>query len=512
MKRLLYSAIILLLASCSGEIIPEKPEIPDTPETGNTYTVTLTASMDPETRITINAENGIGQWDNNDEIALFTDNGKRLKGTISQYSPDKATFTFTVDQGDAISEGAVAYYPFSISVENDKNIVNLPSSYDNPDIQYRSVPMRAVLGSDGSLVFKHIASLIHVTLASATPSYPQDSRKPEWVVLETGQNVSGTFSVNSDFTLAQPGGNSPYVKSQYVAGKTYLFAIPSGTYSHGFSLSIKADDEAGGDNNGFVYYKKNKSGEFTATRAKMVKMPSFDVQCKEFYLTGTETGWSTTATDARMIQAGPNVFVGAMNSYAGLGGEKDKGLKILQKFNLVSGPWNYVIGQWENGKANYGDGMANFASGTVGVVKVTLTLKQDEWLYTCSTIEGAETHENLYMVGSFGGNTTDWNQGERIAFTQQEHASHNWKTQIVVSSTSLIKPDTDYAWKLNTGSWYVQWGRLNNDHGVINNGQLYSSLDWNNTPSCYDCTLNLSAGTYDVYFNDCCGQIMFIKK
>ena len=53
MKRLLYSAIILLLASCSGEIIPEIPENQDTPETGNTYTVTLTASMDPETRITI---------------------------------------------------------------------------------------------------------------------------------------------------------------------------------------------------------------------------------------------------------------------------------------------------------------------------------------------------------------------------------------------------------------------------------------------------------------------------
>ena len=511
MKRLLYSAIVLLLASCSGEIIPEIPENQDTPETGNTYTVTLTASMDPETRITINAENGIGQWDNNDEIALFTDNGKRLKGTISQYSPDKATFTFTVDQGDAISEGAVAYYPFSISVENDKNIVNLPSSYDNPDIQYRSVPMRAVLGSDGSLVFKHLASLIHVTLSSDTPSYPQDSRKPEWVVLETGQNVSGTFSVNSDFTLAQPGGNSPYVKSQYVAGKTYLFAIPSGTYSHGFSLSIKADDEAGGDNNGFVYYRKNRSSTFTAQRAHMVKMPSFDVQCKEFYLTGTETGWSTTATDARMIQAGPNTFVGALNSWAGQGGEKDKGLKILQKFNLVSGPWDYVIGQWNNEKANYGNGMTNFGSGVEGVVKITFTLKQNEWLYNCETITNVLTHDNLYMVVSSDGDA-GLAQGERILFEQQIPAYHNWKAHIDVSSTSLIKPDTEYAWKLNTGDWYVQWGRLSNDHGAITNNQLYSSLDWNNTTSCYGCTLNLSAGTYDIYFNDCCGQIMFIKK
>ena len=503
MKRLLYCAIVLLMASCSREVIPEKPEIPDTPETEKTYTVTLTATMDPETRISIDATSGIGQWEENDQIALFTKNGNRLTGTISQYTPTKATFSFTVDEGDAIEEGAVAYYPYSISVDGNKDLVNLPSSYDDPNEQYRSVPMRAEVGSDGTLVFKHLASLIHVTLSSDIPSYPEENKKPKWVVLETGQDVSGSFTANADYTLTPSAGNSTSVKSQYVAGQTYLFAIPSGSYSNGFSLSITSDD-------GFVYYRKNRSSTFTAQRAHMVKMPSFDVQCKEFYLTGTETGWSTTATDARMIQAGPKVFVGALNSYAGLGGEKDKGLKILQKFNLVSGPWNYVIGQWGNGKANYGDGMANFASGETGVFKITLTLKQDEWLFDCTPIGNATIHQNLYMVGSFGGNTTDWNQGERITFDQL--VPHNWKAEIVVSSSTLIHPETDYAWKLNIGNWDVQWGRLNNDHGVINNGQLYSSLDWNNTPSCYDCTLNLSAGTYDVYFNDCCGQIMFIKK
>jgi hypothetical protein len=502
MKRLLYSAIILLLASCSREIIPEIPENQDTPETGNTYTVTLTASMDPETRITINAENGIGQWDNNDEIALFTDNGKRLKGTISQNSSTKATFTFTVDEGDAIKEGAIAYYPFSISDESDPSVVNLPTSYDDPDIQYRSVPMRAVLSSDGSLVFKHLASLIHVTLSSAIPSYPDDSRKPKWVVLETNQNVSGSFTVNSDLTLTSPGGDSKYVRAQYVEGKTYLFPIPSGTYRNGFSLSIKADD-------GFVYYKKNKSSDFTATRAKMVKMPSFDVQCKEFYLTGTETGWSTTDTRARMIQAGPNVFVGAMNSWAGEGGEKDKGLKILQKFNLVDGSWNYVIGHWQDGKANYGDGMANFAAGATGVFKITLTLNQGVWNYACESVGEATIHNELFMVVSLGDNTTDLSHGEHIAFTRL--VPHNWKTQIVVSSSTIIHPDTDYAWRLYIGDWYVQWGRISDDRGFINNNQLYSSLDWDNE-HCHNCTLNLSAGTYDVYFNDCCGQIMFIKK
>ena len=504
MKRLLYPAIVLLLAACTQEIIPEIPEIQDTPEPEKTYTVTLTASRDPETRISIDASSGIGQWEQNDEIALFTKNGTRLTGTISQYSPTNATFSFTVADGDAIEEGCVAYYPFSISVADNKDAVNLPSSYSDPDVQYRSVPMRAVVGPNGTLVFKHLASLIHVKLSSDIPSYPEDSKSPKWVVLETGQHVSGSFTANSDFTLTPSGENTTSVKSEYAAGQTYLFAIPAGTYDNGFSLSITAED-------GFVYYKKKRSGSFLADRASMVKMPSFDVQCKEFYLTGTETGWSTTATYARMIQAGPNTFVGALNSWEGLGGSKDKGLKILQKFNLVSGPWDYVIGHWSNGKANYGDGMANFASDAVGVVKITLTLNQNEWLYNCETITNVSIHQNLYLVVSSNGNE-GLAQGERIAFTQQEPAFHNWIAHIDVSSTSIIKPETEYTWKLHTGDWYVQWGRLNNDHGAITNDQLYSSLDWNNTSSCYGCTLYLSAGSYDVYFNDCCGQIMFIKK
>ena len=227
-------------------------------------------------------------------------------------------------------------------------------------------------------------------------------------------------------------------------------------------------------------------------------MPAFDPQCKEFYLTSTETDWSDNVTTARMIQTGPNSFLGALYSHRGPLGDRDLGLRILQKYNLGTDWYNVIGGRNDNDMASYGGSVGNIY-GDVGVWKVSITLYEDNWRYTTERVNNEYHHDHMYLVGSFD----NWS-AEGISLTQK--VGHNWYAQVEVAEGAMIEPGVDYTWKINNGSWAVQW----ND-GVINADKLYSYVDFKNVEG-HDSTLKLPAGTYDVYFNDAIGWIMFEKK
>ena len=83
---------------------------------------------------------------------------------------------------------------------------------------------------------------------------------------------------------------------------------------------------------------------------------------------------------------------------------------------------------------------------------------------------------------------------------------------MTIGGSSGIPADTEYGWiitdcgEIHDGKWFVQWNK-----GNITNNKLYSSVDFNNANT-DNGSLTLSAGTYDVYFNDAIGWIMFEKK
>ena len=234
----------------------------------------------------------------------------------------------------------------------------------------------------------------------------------------------------------------------------------------------------------------------------MLKMPAFDPQCKEFYLTSTETDWSDNVTSARMIQTGTNSFLGALYSHQGPNGDRDLGLRILQRYNLGTHMQNTIAAKnstFTNGKfsgdASFGKDTGNFdgSQNGPGVYKVSLTLNQNSWTYTSEWVNNEYHHDQLYLVGDF----TNWEQG-RIAMDQP--VGHNWTTTVTFDS------DVNAGWKIYNGSWDVQWndGHIDVDH-------LYSSVSFDNSHD-PDGTLNLPAGTYKVFFNDAIGWIMFEKK
>lgn len=506
MKRIVYFATALLLAACSREIIPETSEIVETPES-KTYTVSLQATLDPETRLSFDTSTGNGTWDSGDQVALFTQGGNMVTGNVTDIDGSSATFTFTIQEGDKIVDGATVYYPASIAVADNPNQIVLPESFDDLEVMKKTIPMKATV-SGKSMAFQHLASMVYVAPFTTTPSHPSD-RSPENVLFSVGEGnspITGTFTVG-DGTLTPAGNNGTTITAPWAVNKSYYFVLPAATYADGFSLSITSGVHNEQDNVRFTFYKKTRSSEYTAERASMLRMPTFDTECKEFYLTSTETDWSDNVTSARMIKTGTNSFLGALYSHQGPNGDRDLGLRILQGYNLGTHMQNTIAAKNSTfttgkvyGDASFGKDTGNFdgSQNGAGVYQVSITLGDNGWTYTSEWVNNEYHHNQLYLVGDF----TNWASG-RIEMNQV--VGHNWKASVTFDT----EPETTYGWKIYDGDpeWKVQW----ND-GHIDANQLSSYVHFDNRPSSPNGTLKLPAGTYDVFFNDAIGWIMFEKK
>ncbi|MBQ6175861.1 MAG: hypothetical protein IJK29_01545 [Bacteroidales bacterium] len=496
MKRMIYLAAALLLAACSREALPETPDPIETPQ-NKTYSVSLQATFDPETRLSFDLGNEQWTWTEDDKVALFTHKGKKIEGEIrtGDFSAESPTFTFTLEDDDYIAEGATVYYPASIAV--DENHIQLLSNYASAQSLNRSIPMKASVNA-GKMAFQLLASIIYVAPFSKTPSYPSYDQRPQSVEFSVqGSNaISGMFTVDG-LSLTASGDNGTTITAPWAVNEPYYFALPPATYQ--FSVSIKAAD-------GFIYYKKSRiKTPYEAARKNLLQMPAFDPQCKEFYLTGTATGWSDANTNARMIQSGDNTFIGALYSYDNSGQGSDYGFKILQGFNTGAG-WDKVIGVYENStSATYGN-VGNLPASDNRVYGVTLTLGADHWTaesWRTRDEYGDYDHAHLYLVfGPYAADSSTWTTSVELS----QPVGHNWKGQVTIGNNSNIPADTKYGWKVNNGNWYVQWNK-----GEITDNKLYSSVDFNNSDT-HNGSLTLSAGTYDVFFNDAIGRIMFVKK
>ena len=494
MKRMIYLAAALLLAACSRETLPETVDTTETPQT-KTYSVSLQATFDPETRLSFDLGNEQWAWAQEDKVALFTHKGKKIEGEIraGDFSAESPTFTFTLEDDDYIAEGATVFYPASIAV--DENHIQLPSGYASAQSLNRSIPMKASVNA-GKMAFQLLASIIYVAPFTTTPSYPNYDQRPQTVEFSVQESnaITGKFTVNNDLSLTASGDNGTTITAPWALNEPYYFFLPPASYK--FSVSIKAAD-------GFIYYKKSRTKTpYDAARKNLLQMPEFDPQCKEFYLTGIATGWSDSSKDARMIQTGANTFEGALFNN---GSQSNLGFKILQGFN-VGTSWNNVIGVYEHStSATYGN-VGNIPADNNWVYAVTLTLGADYWTAVPRKARpegGNYVHDHLYLVfGPYADNSDTWTTSVELS----QPVGHNWKGQVTIGNNSNIPADTKYGWKVNNGDWYVQWNK-----GDITENKLYSGVAFDNADT-RNGTLTLSAGTYNVFFNDAIGWIMFEKE
>lgn len=306
MKKIFYLAIAALaFAACARELAPEaESNLPK-------VKVSIKAILDQEdvTKAEINMSNGTASWETGDQIAVHTKNGK-LATLEAESAGTSVTFSGTVDAGDDIEDGAIAYYPAAIAIEGAANIdkISLPASYASPALSAKGFLMRGVLTGD-AVEFKHIGALLKVTI-NDVPS--------EVTAVEFTPN--GDFSASGEVAVTASGPKCTFgtdakasVKvltsaSDRTDPKTVIYIpVPTGTLTGGFTVTLLNDATP-------VVAKGTKS-DFVVDRAKVLKMKEFDSEdasLDKWYLVGLFNNWNTTANQMEEV-SGHNGWLVAKN-------------------------------------------------------------------------------------------------------------------------------------------------------------------------------------------------------
>ena len=128
----------------------------------------------------------------------------------------------------------------------------------------------------------------------------------------------------------------------------------------------------------------------------------------------------------------------------------------------------------------------------------TLNVDFDNMTYSWEKVNVTASYDNISLIGV----DNDW--GNDHDFTQvagssdlQGNATHNW-----VLKNLTISADCGVKVRANHG-WDISWGMT----PTIAGDYMYGTGTTANGPN-----INITPGTYDVYFNDITGQIFFIKR
>ena len=155
------------------------------------------------------------------------------------------------------------------------------------------------------------------------------------------------------------------------------------------------------------------------------------------------------------------------------------------KFLEILGNWQPQWGLKAGLVANSDGGdPGTFVTSAAGYYSFTMDILAKT--YTLTPYTGAMTdYSTIGMIGDFNG----W--GGDLALEQSTYDSHQWSLKnITIPTTGKFKFRAD-------GAWTVNWGA---DTELSGKGVQ----DGGNIP--------LTAGTYDIYFNDIDGRYQFIKK
>ncbi len=330
MKKIFYLAIAALaFAACARELAPEaESNLPK-------VKVSIKAILEQEdvTKAEINMSNGTASWEAGDQIAVHTKNGK-LATLEAESAGTSVTFSGTVDAGDDIEDGAIAYYPASIAIEGNDAKVNMPASYGSPVLSAKGFPLKGVLSEDGAIVFKHIGALLKVTVNNVPASVTSLVLTPAGDFSVSGQlAVDNTNAAKPKCVLGDIK-NSVTVNTSSTDRTTsacvFYIPLPTGTLTGGFAIELKNGTE--------VVSTKTTNSDFTIGRAKVIKMKAFTPEGNgsEWYLAGKFNNWSTTANQMTTVVGHEEWKVARNITLPDYSGE-DQGFKFFK--NEGEGVW-----------------------------------------------------------------------------------------------------------------------------------------------------------------------------
>ena len=285
MKRILYAlAAAVALAGCAKEADL-------LPDTLGQQTVTLTASVQPESRVAF-ANDQQFQWQSGDVIGVYA-GGSFVPFTLSG-GAGQATASFTGSVSSGTQAEGVAIYPNTTGSSYKNGVLSfaLPQYYkDLTDFSEVRMPMAAKIASGAQdLTFCNVGGVVKLTLTKV----PAEAK---YFKLTADKPIVGTFTVSvsglgSGAVLSGTGtGNE--VELQLTSGKAadkvdVYFPVPPGTYTLGVGVY--------GDN--ITFLEKTGTKANTISRGTILRMPALEIPEQiagdsEWSLIGTIMGWNT---------------------------------------------------------------------------------------------------------------------------------------------------------------------------------------------------------------------------
>lgn len=268
----------------------------------------------------------------------------------------------------------------------------------------------------------------------------------------------------------------------------------NGTWDVGFIFKADGDLAFGGmDNMAFP-----AAGTFSVTidasnadfGIAVVNMAS------DYYLVGALQGWNNSDKKCILYPLGGSKF-----SYTTSLAADKLGFKVWPAAEF--GNWSAAYGA-PGGDTNAAEGTIIKADGT-GALKLpeagkyyttTFDFKAGTFKHELLADQNPKTYETIGIVGSFNG----WTQNsDSYQMTQVADAPHNWYLMdFEIAGTGVV----DIKFNANK-DWADSWGGV----GSIDDNRFGKMYGPTGAENC-----KITAGKYDIYFNDITAQYIFVKK
>lgn len=473
MKKIIIilAAALCALAACQKNEIEllDKPIIEklDNGQVSYTFTAIIADEVsDAETKATIE-RNGSFTWAENDELTFYESSGTAATARVTKIDGSIATISVTTDNPRANFVSAI--YPASAALAKDQISFN----------KRGPIVVSAVNG--GTLNFHHIGSLVKIKFTSIPAGTASLVFKPV-----TAFGYDGHFDFSERVPYLKDGGTTTEIvvpASFEDEGEDITICVPSVTLTGGFSASLNNAADGSGRN---LFKKTTETSHNLETGAPVLlnmKSVAYEAPTKFYVTTESSSHW-WDKQGVRMIKTGTDTYAVQMNCDGGTD------VYIYDNYNTD----NYSSGYLNKGHVDGGNFYEitwNSSSSTGGPNYVSTT--RDKPFYNNDYPTG-----EMAISGSFNA----WSHNVNL-FTYNGNMS--W-----VCEGLSIAPAGTYKFKIRKAQegepWVYQAG--------VNSGlgsQLYGSLKGDTG----DASVNLEAGTYNVYLNatsDWYYNIMFEKQ
>lgn len=304
------------------------------------------------------------------------------------------------------------------------------------------------------------------------------------------------FGVPTNVTYELQGSTDPNFASFDVIGTTpelNLAITVNQLMSLAEDAGLDSDPATDAPNSGQVYFRVrafagnsggNELSETSEIKAITVVLPEDapdeEVPLKNFFLVGNATaaGWENNNNNTPLFRSAENPEV---YNYTGYFGEGE--FKLLEERGAWQPQWGLDNGSLTSSDILGGDPGA-FTVSTAGYYTLTIDIDQLTYSFEPFDASGEATYSTIGVIGD----STPGGWDNDTDMTQSEFDDHIW----FVNGISLIDGEMKFRAE---DAWDVNWG----DDTPLS-GEAFQ--DGPNIP--------VTAGTYDVWFNDLTGRYLLI--